>query len=246
MPRVAILPSNQHQNEYKYLSGVTEEKWAVEVYKVLEKRLRERGATVKTFYIPGSGTKSTDELAEMIEQAVAWRPDYMLSVHSDAVGDKKQTGILMLMPRESDRAEGRTLGNLIAARVGLPYKGSWVYGQESRKIMYLKALRDYKIPGSLVEVGEHATAVEAKWNWEHTREIGVGIADALADYLGLEEDMPIDHVSDENAKAGLGKLIKAGIITKPEAHKLSDAAGVSLLWSVLGRIVDKAGLLPKP
>lgn len=244
--KVALLPSNQHQNEYKYLSGVTEEKWAVEVCKVLEKRLGERGATVQTFYIPGSGTKSTDELAEMIEQAVAWKPDYMLSVHSDAVGDKTQTGILMLMARESDRTEGQLLGSFIARHVGLPYKSTWVYGQEARKIMYLKALREYKIPGSLVEVGEHATAAEAKWNWEHIQQIGVGIADALADYLGLGEYMPIDHVSDENAKAGLDKLIKAGIITKPEAHNLSDAAGVSLLWSVLGRIVDKAGLVPKP
>jgi len=158
----------------------------------LRRRLSDWGAEVRIFHIAGAGSTSTDELARMIAEAVAWKPDYMLSVHSDAVGDAKQTGILMLMAREMDRAKGQTLGKAIAAAVGLPYKGAWVYGQEARKIMYLKAIRENGLQGCLVEVGEHATAAEAKWNWEHTREIGEGIAEALADYLKLKEEKELN------------------------------------------------------
>lgn len=186
MVSIAILPSNQHLNPATGLPGVTEEKWAVAVCDWVCKRLEDRLASACIFHVPGKGTASTDELSQMIDEAIAWKPDYIISVHSDAVGDSKQTGILMLMAREADRKSGQELGQAIAAKVGLPYKSTWVYGQEARKIMYLKALRDYELPGCLVEVGEHATKAEAEWNWEHTKEIGLGIADALADYLGLE------------------------------------------------------------
>lgn len=190
--KIGILPSAQHLNPYSGLPGVTEEKWAVATCNWLRRRLSDLGAEARIFHIAGAGSKSTDELARMIAEAVAWKPDYMLSVHSDAVGDAKQTGVLMLMAREADRSKGQALGKAIAAAVGLPYKATWVYGQEARKIMYLKALRDHSLEGSLVEVGEHATAAEAKWNWEHTKQIGEGIADALADYLGLKEGQELN------------------------------------------------------
>ncbi|MCL5736991.1 MAG: N-acetylmuramoyl-L-alanine amidase, partial [Actinobacteria bacterium] len=189
--KIACLPSNQHLNGYAGIPGATEEKWAVAVSAWVVRRLNEFGAEARLFHVPGQGAKSTDELQDMLDEARYWGPDYMLSVHSDAVGDKAQTGILMLMPREIDRYDGITLGKAIAARVGLPYKGAWVYGNEARKINYLMLLRATEIRGCLVEVGEHATVLEAKWNWSHTKEIGVGIADALADYLKLggEDEM---------------------------------------------------------
>lgn len=187
--RIAVLPSNQHLNSYAGLPGATEEKWAVAVCAWVVRRLKERGAEVGYFHIPGVGSASTDELGAMVAQAVAWKPDYMLSVHSDAVGDAKQTGILMLMARVEDANKGQSLGRSIAARVGLPYRATWVYGLGARKILYLRTLRDHGLQGSLVEVGEHATVAEASWNWAHVKEIGVGVADALADYLGLREEV---------------------------------------------------------
>jgi hypothetical protein len=147
------------------------------------------------FHVPGAGSKSTDELSRALAQAVAYKPAYMLSVHSDAVGDAKQTGILMLMAREADRYIGIQLGRAIAVNVGLPFKAAWVYGHEARKINYLSVLRTRELEGCLVEVGEHATVAEAAWNWRHIKEIGVGIANALADYLGLTEE--VEDMTDE-------------------------------------------------
>ena len=193
--RVSVIPSNQHLNPYTGLPGVTEEKFARAVCDWLVRRLRGRGADAAIFHVTGKGSASTDELMAMIAQASAWNPDYTVSVHSDAVGDAKQTGILMLMAREEDRSKGQRLGRAIAERVGLPYKATWVYGHEARKIAFLSRLRADGAEGSLVEVGEHATVAEAAWNWRHTKEIGVGIADALADYLELEDDM-----TDEDRK----------------------------------------------
>lgn len=195
--RVSVIPSNQHLNPYTGLPGVTEEKFARAVCDWLVRRLRGRGADAAIFHVTGKGSASTDELMTMIAQSSAWRPDYTVSVHSDAVGDAKQTGILMLMAREEDRAKGQGLGRAIAQRVGLPYKATWVYGHEARKIAFLSRLRADGAEGSLVEVGEHATVAEAAWNWRHTKEIGVGIADALADYLGLELE---DDMTDEERK----------------------------------------------
>ena len=195
--KIALVPSNQHQNTYTGLPSVTEERWAVAVCSAIEKRLLTLGADdVRTFHTPGTGASSTDELSHMVDRAISWRPDYMLSVHSDAVGDKHQTGILMLMARLEDALEGQRLGLLIAKHVGLPYKATWVYGLEARKILYLRRLRETGIKGSLVEVGEHATTAEARWNWEHIGQIGVGIADALAEYLGLRP-VEVDDMTDE-------------------------------------------------
>lgn len=197
MLRVACVPSNQHLNQYKGLPGVTEEKWAVATCKYLCARLLAYGVEARVFHKPGTGSSSTDELGTMVSQVTAWKPDYTLSVHSDAVGDKKQTGILMLMAREADAADGQKLGLSIAKHVGLPYKSTWVYGVQARKILYLRALRENNLQGSLVEVGEHATVAEASWNWTRTQQIGVGIADALAEHLGIIEQEGEDMTDEE-------------------------------------------------
>jgi hypothetical protein len=63
------------------------------------------------------------------------------------------------------------------------------------------------------------------------------------EYLGLPvkegDDMPIDTVSASTVKPALAKLVEAGIVSKPEAHKLTDAASVGLLWVVVARLLEK-------
>jgi hypothetical protein len=191
--RVAIVASNQAGNEYKGMSGISEETWSREVCSRVKSRLIEHGAEAEVFWKAGA----IPSLNEMIASAIAWQPTYMLSVHSDAVGDKAQTGILLLMAREVDRYVGIQLCRAIATNLGLPCKGTWVYGNEARKINYLAALRKHELEGCLVEVGEHATAAEAEWNWTHIKEIGTGIADALAEYLGVTG---VEHMTDEQVK----------------------------------------------
>ena len=185
--KIALIPSNQHLNKYANLSGVTEEIWAVNTTSYVGRNLISLvpNIEVQTFHIPGKGTSSIDELNMMLKQALAWKPDYVLSIHSDAVGDKKVTGVLALNPWESSRTDGAVLANLVADNIGLPYRGSWVWGVEARKINFLTALRNAQIPGCLLEIGEHATAAEAAWNWEHYQEIGLGIARALIEHLHL-------------------------------------------------------------
>jgi len=59
-----------------------------------------------------------------------------------------------------------------------------------------------------------------------------------------ENNMEIDNVTPATAQPEMDKLVRAGIITKPEAHDLADAAGVGLLFTIAGRIAEKAGLVP--
>lgn len=56
-----------------------------------------------------------------------------------------------------------------------------------------------------------------------------------------EDDMAISKVDAANAKKELTRLVQAGIITKPEARALDDAASVGLLWVIAGRLLDKLG-----
>ena len=236
--KIAILPSNQHLNKYLGLPGVTEEKWAVAVSAWVVRRLKERGAEVGYFHVPGAGSSSVDELDKMIAQAIAWNPDYTISVHSDAVGDAKQTGILMLMLRESDRAYGQALGKAIAKNVGLPYKATWVAGKEMRWINYLRALYNRNRQGCLVEVGEHATVAEAAWNWRYTKEIGLGIADALADHLGLttapEEEG--DDMTDEDRKL-LTEV--AGLLKQSRVSDVARSHDMEILKAMIGGESDE-------
>ncbi len=198
--KIPVLPSNQASSQFSGMPAVTEQRWAVEVCKPLVARLIERGADARMIFVPGAGSKTTDELEVMIDQAVAWHPDYMLSVHADWVGDKAQTGILMLMARPEDRSKGERLGRAIATNVGLPYKEV-----RTPSLMFTAALQKHGLQGSLVEVGEYGTAAEAKWDWEHTQQIGLGIADALADYLGLAAPEEGEDMSQEQVE----KLIRS-------------------------------------
>jgi hypothetical protein len=64
------------------------------------------------------------------------------------------------------------------------------------------------------------------------------------EYLGepvkeVQEDMAIDTVSAATVQPYLAKLQAAGIIDKPTAHAITDAASVGLLWVVIGRLLDK-------
>jgi hypothetical protein len=54
-----------------------------------------------------------------------------------------------------------------------------------------------------------------------------------------EDDMPVDTVSDNLAKAAVQKLVAAGIINAPEAHKMTDAVSVGLLWVVVARLLER-------
>jgi len=197
--RIAILPSNQHLNQYAGLPSVTEEKWAAAVSAWVQRHLNTNfHVEAAIFHVPGAGDRSIDELNEMFAQANAWDPDYYLSIHSDAVGDQAQTGVLMLMARELDRYDGIRLGRQIAWNVNLPYKGAWVWGNEARKINFLTNLRTLERQGSLVEIGEHATVAEAAWNWNHIKEVGLGIAEALAihyEYKRREVPMTDEQVA---------------------------------------------------
>lgn len=63
-----------------------------------------------------------------------------------------------------------------------------------------------------------------------------------------EEEAMVRHVADTTYKPELDKLVRAGIITKPEAYdehsEVQDAAGSDWVIALLGRVVEKAGLVP--
>lgn len=63
-----------------------------------------------------------------------------------------------------------------------------------------------------------------------------------------ESAMSVSIVDPNNVKPELDRLVKAGIVTKPEARALDDAASVGLLWVVAGRLLkllEEKGVSPK-
>lgn len=127
----------------------------------------------------------------MVNAAIAAKPYAVLSIHSDAVGDAKQTGVLALVPDTASVGWGTVFARDCGKRLGLGYRGVWVFGEQARRIIFLSRLRETRTRGLLAEIGEHATVAEAGWNWRHIREIGVGIAEAWLVSLGitLEDEM---------------------------------------------------------
>uniref|UniRef100_A0A6M3JFY1 Putative N-acetylmuramoyl-L-alanine amidase n=1 Tax=viral metagenome TaxID=1070528 RepID=A0A6M3JFY1_9ZZZZ len=67
--------------------------------------------------------------------------------------------------------------------------------------------------------------------------------------LDAEEDMAVRHVAPSTYKPELEKLVRAGIITKKELYdepgEVSDAAGLDWVITVIGRVAEKAGIVPK-
>jgi hypothetical protein len=226
--KTAIVPSNQSANPYAGLPGVTESKWARAVSDWVVKTLRDHGHEATIYWEDSSD--QIGALKRMVNAAIAAKPDAVLSIHSDAVGDVAKTGILVLVPDFPSVGWGRVFARGCGERIGLPFRGVWVFGEQARRIIFLSRLRETHTRGLLVEVGEHATVAEAGWNWRHIKEIGVGIAEAWLVSLGIALEEPemteaeiraiirseIDVVNNPAAiDAAQQKLVAARMATNP-------------------------------
>lgn len=175
--KLAFISSNQHQNQYAGMAA-TEEKVLQEVTQSAIKALSGIvGLTVANFWVPGAGAKSTDELARAIKDVNAWGPDFIVSLHSDAVGDAAVTGVMPLVYSTSRTADADRLGRLVAKEVGLPYK----YVTQRTDLAVLSATH---APAILLEIGEHATQKEAAFLANNAEAIGQGVARALIQFFG--------------------------------------------------------------
>ena len=240
--KTSVVPSNQNSNSYSGLPGVSESKWARAVSDWVVKTLRDHGHEAEIFW-----EESADQigaLKRMVNAAIAAKPDAVLSIHSDAVGDTAQTGVLTLVTDNSSVGWGTVFARDCGQRLGMPFRGVWVFGVEARRIIFLSRLRETNTRGLLAEIGEHATVIEAGWNWRHIKEIGVGIAEAWLVSLGitLEDDMTkaeveaivrgmMDtvHVKAEVIEEAQAKLVAADILSAPRVPGQLMSNDLSLL-----------------
>lgn len=163
--KIAILPSNQHLNAGK--GGKTEEEWAiVACAELVEELKRQNYGDVRMFWVPGAGKKSTDELAVMIRQALAWNYDFCLSIHSDAA---TSVDIFPQIRSEADRAWADAVGKPLAQRLNMPYQYAAIRGHN---LMFF-----YDMPRKknlLLEIGCHTpSATAAKFNVKYARFEGI-------------------------------------------------------------------------
>ena len=201
---------------------------------------------------------SNGDLKELIAQRKegqrlqAIRPHFVVSVHVDYTGTPKKNGVLMIYrnSRPNDKVWADALGRIMGELTGLGYEKTV---DESYTNVKRLAIMSVPGPNVLVEIGEMGTISEAAWLVAHKGKVAAALAGAIEQSvhkiygtpLDAEEDMPVDKVSPATVKPELEKLVKAGLINKPEAHNIDDAASVGLLWTVLGRLAEKAGIVPK-
>jgi hypothetical protein len=118
--KLAIVPSNQHHNVVAgdpnpALGITTEEMIAVIRANEAMAEVARQGYTGYLAYIPGAGSYNIDELVRMLDLMVIWRPDFVLSFHSDASGPQD---VYPLMVRSDDLAWATKIGKNVAGRIG--------------------------------------------------------------------------------------------------------------------------------
>jgi len=152
--RIAIVPSNQHHNvvagDPNPAPGITTEEQIAVIRGLEAMRIgTENGHTMYWAYIPGVGASNVDELVKMLDKMMLWKPDYVLSMHSDANG---RQDVYPLICRAADAPWADKIGIEVANRIGFAHQYPTVRTDLAfcRRIAKLPPQR-----GVLLEVGVH-------------------------------------------------------------------------------------------
>jgi hypothetical protein len=189
--KILFVPANQHRNWYKG-QGITEADWAVETAWAAHSEAVRQGHEAKTVWIKGKGTLSTDELATMMQQGIAWKPDAVLSIHSDVGSMKVPRHIYPLTAKLADNAWGRSIARNLASRVGYGVQ----YPTVRSGLMFFSRLRR-GLPrlkwALLLEIGQHNIVADAAFNMKYHSFLGQMAARAFIQGCGvrLSDDGPV-------------------------------------------------------
>lgn len=245
--KIAILPSGQPNQ-----LAMTEGQWAINQAAVgAEKVFRAAGHDVRVF----GEYDANGDLVEIHRQVAAmneWGPDHFMSIHIDATSSTKPAGILILYSHRypSNLAWGASFGKLAAARVGLSYKGTWNDSPPRVNGPFIIFNGAAAAHGLIIECGNMQSPEQSAWLKKNGVWIGEQEALAFLESLGLPlpegDDMAIDTVDEATWKPERDKLIKAGIINMPADHPADEAVSNGLLWTIIGRLLDKIEAPPKP
>lgn len=169
--KVAILPSNQ-LNSFAGMPGIYEKDWAKKVATPSKEEFEKQGHVARIFYVEPQGAKSTDELGEMIAQALAWKPDMILSIHSDWASPP--TDVFPQIGSESDRAWGTKSGKLLAERLGMSFQPCAI---RIKDLMFFYQTVQWASVSShkriLQEIGRFNTQKDANFAWTYATYEGI-------------------------------------------------------------------------
>jgi len=122
---VALIPSNQHANQYTGLA-TTEEQVQNAIALITQQELIRNGVRCEIFHVPGAGTSSVDELYLAIDQCNARGPwDLVVAQHSDACSDAAITGVLGIVYSPEKAEWGGSICDPLADLLALPHRGIW-------------------------------------------------------------------------------------------------------------------------
>jgi len=183
--KIAVLPSNQHLNDYIGIADakVTEEYWSLIASAAAVGEFTRQGHEARMFHVAGRGDKSTDELARMIQACITWKPDLVLSIHSDYASGVKD--VFPQIRKEADRAWGSSVGMMLAVRLGMPFQKCAVRGGD---LMFF-----YRMPGLkslLMEIGRHNVKADSDFNIKYAQYEGIMCARCflLGSGIALKDD----------------------------------------------------------
>lgn len=184
--KLAVIPSNQHKNQYVGMpKGVTEETVCVQMARAFRYECERQGHECQVFWVAGQGEKNTDELTKMLAQAKAWRPDLIVSLHSDA-GSARVRDIYPLIGGSQDRSWAMKVATNMANRVGFAVQGATV---RSELLFFSSTVGFRRV---LLEVGNHDYPENAAFNVRYADFLGVMAARAVLEVEGkLASDGPV-------------------------------------------------------
>jgi hypothetical protein len=202
---IIAVPSNQHLNIYyaqwkwvqkivgkliTYVKGrrFTEQDWAVPTCREMVAEMIEQGHEAEMVWREGKGTSSLDELALMMAEVKAKKPDMVVSLHSD-VGTYKR--IYPLIRGNGDYYWAQRIATNLAKRLGFRVKNPTVrlglmFFTRMKALPYTRMI--------LLEVGYHSKAEGAAFNRAYCAFEGKMAARAVLEASGckLLYDGPVE------------------------------------------------------
>lgn len=257
--KVALLPSNQVSNATA-IRGKSESDLQLPIATAAANVLRASGIDAQVFHLL-EGWTSNDypkfpKLYEMCRMAAKFDADYVILNHSDACGSKP-AGLLSLadsgLRYQSEYINWTRKFHDILGRLNGRGHKLWTLDKDYMGFRYgfYSYLDDFDWKGAqgyplIIELANHENFEDATWLLTNASQIGKNIATAFMQSVGYagDEDMPIDAVTESTYKPHLEKLVSLGIINKPEAHPAGDAVSNGLLWTVIGRLLEKIESFP--
>lgn len=205
--KFAVVPSNQPRNAYVGMPGVSEQSDMLATGQAAVAEFQRQGHQSQLFFIAGEGSSNVDELVRMVDMAMAWKPDFIVSLHSDVESIVGRRDIFPQVRDESCRAQGELIGRELAFRLG--------FDNQPAAVRTDLAFFHHTVGrrAVLLEIGNHNQAANASFNWQYREFIGIQAARAVTKMIaGRVVDSPLTCA----VPPGLGEsaVVAAAVVPK--------------------------------